>query len=163
MSHTLTYVCVQKCICEGVYTGFMLICMCGYVCMYVRRSVTSSIFCPSELELTRLLCPWDFPGKSTGVGCHFLLQGIFPTQGLNPGLLYYRQILYQLSHQRSPIHIGFPGGLSDKEPACRCRRCKRCRFDPWVGKIPWRRAQQPIPIFLHVESYKQRRLVDYSP
>ena len=32
------------------------------------------------------LCPWDFPGKSTAVGCHFLLQGIFPTQGLNPGL-----------------------------------------------------------------------------
>ena len=35
----------------------------------------------------RLLCPWDSLGKSTGVGCHFLLQGIFPTQGLNPGLL----------------------------------------------------------------------------
>ena len=36
---------------------------------------------------TRLLCPWDFPGKTTGVGCHFLLQGIFPTQGLNLHLL----------------------------------------------------------------------------
>ena len=34
---------------------------------------------------TRLLCPWDSPGKNTGVGCHFLLQGIFPTQGSNPG------------------------------------------------------------------------------
>ena len=32
------------------------------------------------------LCPWDYPGKNTGVGCHFLLQGIFPTQGLNPHL-----------------------------------------------------------------------------
>ena len=40
-----------------------------------------------------------FPGKSTGVGCHFLLQGIFPTQGLNPGLLHCRQTLYRLSHQ----------------------------------------------------------------
>ena len=38
---------------------------------------------------------------------------------------------------------GFPGGASGKEPACRCRRHKRHRFDPWVGKIPWRRAQQP--------------------
>ena len=37
---------------------------------------------------------WDFPGKNTGVGCHFLLQGIFPTQGLNPRLLHCRQILY---------------------------------------------------------------------
>ena len=38
----------------------------------------------------RLLCPWDFPGKNTGVGYHFLLQGIFPTQGLNPGLLRWQ-------------------------------------------------------------------------
>ena len=37
---------------------------------------------------TRLLCPWDFPGKNPGVICHFLLQGIFPTQGLNPSLLH---------------------------------------------------------------------------
>ena len=51
---------------------------------------------------TRLLCPRDFLGKSTGVGCHFLLQGIFPTQGLNPGLPHCRQTLYCLSHQGSP-------------------------------------------------------------
>ena len=41
----------------------------------------------------------DSPGKNTGVGCHALLQGIFPTQGLNPGLLHCRPILYQLSYQ----------------------------------------------------------------
>ena len=51
-----------------------------------------------------LLCPWDFPGKSTGVGCHFLLQGIFPTQGSNPGLPDCSQMLYRLSHQGSPVH-----------------------------------------------------------
>ena len=45
---------------------------------------------------------WDSPGKSTGVGCHFLLQGIFPTQGSNPDLPHCRQMLYHLSHQRSP-------------------------------------------------------------
>jgi len=43
----------------------------------------------------------DSPGKNTGVGCHVLLQGIFLTEGLNPGLLHCRQILYQLSHQES--------------------------------------------------------------
>ena len=48
---------------------------------------------------TRLLCPWDFPGKSTGMGCHFLLQGIFPTQGSNPGFLHCKQMLYSLGHQ----------------------------------------------------------------
>ena len=43
----------------------------------------------------------DSPGKNTGVGCHALLQGIFPTQGLNPGLPHYRWILYHMSHQGS--------------------------------------------------------------
>ena len=49
----------------------------------------------------RLLCPWNFPGKNTGVGGHSLLQEIFLTQGLNLGLLHCRQILYCLSHQGS--------------------------------------------------------------
>ena len=49
----------------------------------------------------RLLRPWVFPGKHTEVGCHFLLQEIFLTQGLNPGLPHCRQTLYHLNHQRS--------------------------------------------------------------
>ena len=48
------------------------------------------------------LCPWDSPGKNTGVGA-FSSMGIFPTQGSNPGLLHCRQILYCLSHQESPL------------------------------------------------------------
>ena len=58
---------------------------------------------------------------------------------------------------------GFPGGASGKEPTCQCRKHKRCRFDPWVGKIPWRRASQPTPAFLPRESHGQRSLVVYSP
>ena len=46
------------------------------------------------LWLARLLCPWDFPGKNTGMGCHFLLQGIFPTQGSNVRLLHCSWMLY---------------------------------------------------------------------
>ena len=53
---------------------------------------------------TRLLRPWDFLGKGTGVGCDFLLQGNFPTQGSNPGLPHCRQTFYHLSHQRSPYN-----------------------------------------------------------
>ena len=45
----------------------------------------------------------DSPGKNTEVGCHALLQGIFPTQGLNPELLHCKQILYRLSHQGSTL------------------------------------------------------------
>jgi len=52
---------------------------------------------------TRLLRPWDFPGKSTGVGCHFPLQEIFLTQGMNLGFPHCRQTLYYLSHQGSPL------------------------------------------------------------
>ena len=58
------------------------------------------------MEPTRLLHPWDFPGKSTGVGCHFLPQGIFLTQGSNPDLPHCRQTLYHLSYQGSPAHKG---------------------------------------------------------
>ena len=44
--------------------------------------------------------------------------------------------------------MGLPGDTSGKEPSWEYRRCKRCGFDPWVGKIPWRRAWQPTPVFL---------------
>ena len=52
---------------------------------------------PRELKPARLLCPWDSPGKNTEVGCHFLLQGIWP-RDRTPGLLHCRQILYWLSY-----------------------------------------------------------------
>ena len=50
-------------------------------------SAVSDSLPPHVVKPARLLCPWDFPGKNTGVGCHALLQGIFSTQGSNPGLL----------------------------------------------------------------------------
>ena len=53
---------------------------------------------------------------------------------------------------------GFPGGARGKEPYCQCRRRKRCGFDLWVGKIPWRKAWQPTPVFLSGESHGQRSL-----
>ena len=53
----------------------------------------------------RFLCPWDSLGKHTGVGCHALLQGIFPTKGSNLGLLHCRQIFLSLSHQGNPVDV----------------------------------------------------------
>ena len=53
---------------------------------------------------------------------------------------------------------GFPGGAGGKEPAYQCRRPKRCRFNPWVRKIPWRGAWQLIVAFLSGESHRQRSL-----
>ena len=77
-----------------------------------------------------------------------------PLGGVGRGLL-------GLFAEASPLC--FPGGASGEVPACRCRRRKRCGFDPWVGKIPWRRAWQPTPVCLPGESHGERSLVDYSP
>ena len=60
---------------------------------------------PHGLQAAKILFPWDFSGKNTGAGCHFLLQGIFPTQGSNPHLLcllHYRQILYHWAIREAP-------------------------------------------------------------
>ena len=57
---------------------------------------------------------------------------------------------------------GFPGATSSEEPSCQCRRCNRPGFDPWVGKIPWRRAWQPTPVSLPGDSHGQRSLLGYS-
>ena len=58
---------------------------------------------------------------------------------------------------------GLPRWLSGKESACQCRRCKKHGFNPWVGKVPWKRAWQPTLIFLPGESCGQRSLVGYGP
>jgi len=62
--------------------------------------------------------------------------------------------------------VGFPRWLNGKESACQYRRYRRLEFNPWVekiGKIPWRRKWQPIPVFLPEKSHEQRGLVGYSP
>ena len=56
----------------------------------------------------------------------------------------------------------FPGGTSGKESTCQYRRHKKRRFDPWVGKIPWRRKWPPTPVFMPRKSHGQKSLVGYS-
>ena len=85
---------VQKVMC------YILDCVCVCVC-----SVMSDSLQPHRLQPAKLLCPWDFSGKNTGMGSHFLLQGIFPTQGSNPYLLHL------LHWQADPLplsHLGPP-------------------------------------------------------
>ena len=75
----------------------------------VSRSVMSDSSQPHGLQLARLLCPWDSPGKNSGMDCRSFLQGIFPIQGSNSSLLHCRRVLYHLSHQgrpkRSPLQV----------------------------------------------------------
>ena len=73
-------------------------------------SVVFNSLQPHGLQPARLLYPWNYISKNTGESCHALLQGIFPTQGSNPGLPYCRWILYRLSHQGSlcfPVPLFF--------------------------------------------------------
>ena len=87
----------------------------------VSRWVMSASLQPHGLY-TRLLCPWNSPGKNTGVSSHFLLPRICPTQGSNPSLLHCRQILYHLSHQGSPWQSTKPGLIRSRGCADLCRQ-----------------------------------------
>ena len=71
---------------------------------------------PHGLWPTRLLCPWDFRGKNTGVGCHFLLQGIFPIQGLNSRLLHWQADSLPPSHWGSSAYRSTHKYLRDHQP-----------------------------------------------
>ena len=83
---------------------------------------------------TRLLPPWDFPGKNTAVGCHFLFQGIFPTQESNRGLLHSRQTLYHLNYQGSTKvfykHTSLKQNTSKPNPVI----CQK-DYKPWPNGI----------------------------
>ena len=68
--------------------------------------------------------------------------------------------LYTHMHTYIHTYTGFPGGSVIKEPSYQCRRDG---FDPWIGKVPWRREGQPTSGFLPGESHGQRSLVSYSP
>ena len=74
-------------------------------CCYCSLLHCVQLLWPHGLYPTRLLCPWDFPGKNTGVGCHFLLQGIFLIQGSNLPLLCCRWILHHWATREGPFYI----------------------------------------------------------
>ena len=93
-----------------------------------------------------LYSPWNSLGQNTGVGSLSLLRGIFPTQGLNPGLPHCRRSRRQCG--------SIVGAMRAKY-----RQCGRPGFNPWVRKIPWRRNWQPTPVFLPGESHGQGSLV----
>ena len=125
-----------------------------------------SVLSNSATPWTAARCPWDFPGKNTGVGCYFLLQGIFLTQGSKLHLLHllhWQADSIPLCYLESPFYTReckyTSRWLSGNESACQCRRHRRCRFEPRVGKIPWRKWQ-PTPVVLPGKSHSQRSLVE---
>ena len=86
----VTYVCKDL----HVYVLLLVLCLVVKLCLMLLQ--------PHGLQPTRLHCPWDFPGKNTGLGCRFLLQGIFPIQGSSLCFLHWQVDSLLLSHQGSP-------------------------------------------------------------
>ena len=95
------------------------------------------------LQLTRVLCPWNSPGKNTEVGCHSILQGLFPSQGSNLDLLHCRKILYHLSQQ----------------VVCYCFLKNQLSFSPeshWRG-VHWTSSSISSSWILVLQSYSRSR------
>ena len=122
----------------------------------LRRQVTQSCnsLWPHGLSPTRLLCPWDSPGKNPGVGGHALLQGIFPTQGSDPGLPHCR-ILYHISHQGSPrilewVVYSFSKGTSQPRNPIRVT----CIAGGFITSWATREAHGIMGLYLHWETKK---------
>ena len=99
---------------------------------------------------------WSSPGQNIGVGSHFILQGIFPSRGLKPGLPHCRRILYQLSHQGSSripkVVYPFPEDLPDPgtEPGTTCIAGRF--FTSWAtrGSLTHRKCLQILFFFLQI-------------
>ena len=97
------YVCYTAMLCNQASCSFSFFIMNKHACS-VASVMTASLW-SYGLHHARLLCPLDFPGKRTGVSCHAFLQGIFPTQGMNPPLLcllHWVWILYRWATREAP-------------------------------------------------------------
>ena len=94
----------------------------------------------SSLRPHGLYSPWNFSGQNTGMGCLSVVQGIFPTQGLNPGLPHCRQILYQLSHKGNPVNtwiwiwrISLIGSCQKQEKEWSRSHLTKIKIQRWEG------------------------------
>ena len=133
----------------------------------VKWSESCSVM-SNSLQTHGLYSPWNSPGQNTGVGSPYLLQGFFPTQGSNPSLPHYRQILYQLSHKESPLSHR----LSGLKQHTSVLSSEIQNGSHWVkSSLPlgeptrgYRRRQwHPTPVLLPGKSRGCRSLVGRSP
>ena len=106
-------------------------------------------------------CQWLYSSRITMIS-FLLFCTPFQLKGCEKQLSIICSVNVRYSRLLKVALLGFPGGASDKEPACQCWRRSRRRFNPWVWKIPWRRSWQPTPVFLPGESHGQKSLMGYS-
>ena len=125
--------------------------LCVCVCTRAHTlsySVTSDSLQPHGLRLTRLLCLWNFPGDSTGVGCYFLLQRIFPIQGLNTSflrLLHWQVDFFTTATPEKPVML---------EPECKVASgSKRTRHRAVTPPPAYLRVMASLTTAIHSEHY----------
>ena len=116
-------------------------------------------FCPKGIfgNIWRHFWFASQPGLKDSTGVYWLGSGFMG------GICHSEMLKLQLPVSQNLTVTGFPGGASGKQSTCQFRKHKRCVFNPWVEKIPWRRAEKPATIFLHEEFHGQRILAGYSP
>ena len=126
-------------------------------CLTVNLCQAASPSISAVWEVGQGTCPGVYVGPAAGLwgGGH-----------LDPGLQNHLHFSWRWMMLFAGIwstHWGFPDGARGKEPACQCMNCRRCGLDPWVRKIPWRKAWQPTLVFLPGESHGQRSPAGHSP
>ena len=108
-----------------------------------------------------------FPRQEYWSGLPFPSPGDLSNPGIKPG-----SPALQIDALQSEPHPSMTTGKTialiildsdSKESTCQCMRCRKCGFDPWLGKIPWRRKWEPTPVFLPEKSHGQRSLVGCGP
>ena len=114
---------------------------------------------PVDCSLPGFSVHGDSPGKNTGVGCHALLQGIFPTRGSNPSLLHCRQILYCLSHQGSPRYFPYQPckkscSMWSRSPSTRVHETSFKNAN--LNMFPRKKFLQWLPIWGDAEKYSRQ-------
>ena len=146
-----------------------------YTCIHTHTHLCCCLVTKSCLTLLRphglysplgSFCPWDFPGKNNGVGCHFVLQGSFLTQGSNPNLLHWQVGSLPLAPSGKP-YIYTNKCLCTEEPGrLQSMGSLRVRHD-WATSLSlftfmhWRRKWQLTPVFWPGESQGRGSLVGY--
>ena len=148
----------------GIY-----MCVCVWQSETVSRLVVFDSLWPHRLYVAHQApLSWDSPGKNSGMGCHFLLRGIFPTQRLNPRLLHLPILASRVRSQRRQWHptpVLLPGKSHGRRSLVGCSPWDRWVGNDWATSLSlftfmhWRRKWQPSPVFLPGESQGRESLV----
>ena len=151
------YICVYVYIWSYVFMFIAVLCLVAQLCLTLCN--------PMDYSLPGSSVHGDFPTRNTGMGCHALLQGIFPTQGSNPSLPHCRQVLYRLSHQGSPSQllkwVAYPFSRGPSQPRIRTRiSCIAGRFfTSWAT----REVLMFIEVCVKVCSKMSNSLLSHNP